>query len=211
MVPMMNSSTNSEPSRDRGKSEPGPLSPSAASYRSGSAAGDHALHLACWKGHTPAAAWLLQHCGSAAQMVNLPGRGGLAPLHWAVKGGAEATARWLLAHGADAAARDDRGSTPLDTCLHALDQMDAREAAEVAAVELRGEDAFRPDADEVRRRGILEALKRLLAAAEAGQDVSSADDATDMATADASDAGDGSGLSEVTHTTGNDGSSKPAC
>jgi hypothetical protein len=175
-VAMSKASTTGEASPDRAENEGhGPPSPSASSYRIGHAAGDHALHLACWKGHTPAAAWLLQHCGSAAQMVNLRGRGGLGPLHWAVKGGAEATARWLLAHGADAAARDDRGNTPLDTCLHALHQMDAREAAEVAAAELRGEDAFRPDADQVRRRATLEALTRLLAAAAAGQDVSSAD------------------------------------
>ena len=101
---------------------------------------------------------------SANSGVNAKGRGGLTPLHWAVKGTAEATVAWLLAQGADTDIRDDRGNTALDDCLVRLDQFEIqwRTATEVA--ELRGEDEFRPDADQQRLRAKLESIKQLLVA-----------------------------------------------
>jgi len=126
------------------------------------AAGDNALHLACWKGHTAAARWLAKECGAD---LDAPGRAKLTPLHWAVKGFALSTMRWLLDEGADVRLRDDRDNTALDTCLHLLADMDSNDKDSTAAAELVGED-FEPDNDSKRARSVMDEIKRTLTTAQ---------------------------------------------
>ena len=129
------------------------------------AAGDNALHYACWKGQTAAAVWLVRCCGSD---INQAGRAGLTPLHWAVRGAAETTISWLIEEGASLEIRDKAGQTPLDTCLGFLDDEAARTRAEIESADLRGANR-EEDTDRQRIAASMRAAKLMLIDGESKQ------------------------------------------
>lgn len=129
------------------------------------AAGDNALHYACWRGQRAVAEWLLKNCDAD---LNLQGRNGLSPLHHALKGKAEATILWLLESGASVFVKDDVGKTPLEMCLDMLDDIEEEYKIKLSQAELRGTQ-FEENHDEKRERELLESIKRLLAQFEAKQ------------------------------------------
>jgi hypothetical protein len=73
--------------------------------------------------HHLQAEWLAHHCDAD---VDLRGRGGMTPLHWAVKGQTEAAVRWLLEKGARVDVASDAGLTARQLCDVMLDEVRRR-------------------------------------------------------------------------------------
>ncbi|MCL2022472.1 MAG: ankyrin repeat domain-containing protein [Betaproteobacteria bacterium] len=76
-------------------------------------AGEQALLLAVWKGHSAAVEWLLQH---GASLNRPPGK--WSALHYAAFSGKKDLAADLLAKGANIDARSPNGSTPLMMAIY---------------------------------------------------------------------------------------------
>eukprot|EP00591_Stephanopyxis_turris_P004331 CAMPEP_0195520622 /NCGR_PEP_ID=MMETSP0794_2-20130614/17297_1 /TAXON_ID=515487 /ORGANISM="Stephanopyxis turris, Strain CCMP 815" /LENGTH=374 /DNA_ID=CAMNT_0040650019 /DNA_START=342 /DNA_END=1466 /DNA_ORIENTATION=- len=75
------------------------------------------LHDAARRGSIPVIQFLLHYKDVVGVDIDLPGRQGLTPLHFAARSGKADAAKLLLDAGCHVEPKDDRGKTPLDSAI----------------------------------------------------------------------------------------------